>query len=126
MLYSHSKSYYIFTHTAISCSTVLTSLTAFSETLEATASISVWELNTAEVQDVVRFMMAFSGRGVLEVRQVSLSYTFTTPVLELQTDDHDMSEQCWSLGKTRMIIYQYKPVHYQMSETLPEQQCSLG
>lgn len=61
-----------------------TSLTASSALLEATAKISVVELNAREVAAVTKFIIALTGLGLVSWRQVSLVYTFTTPELELR------------------------------------------
>ena len=53
---------------------------------EAIARISDVELNLVAVQEVVRFIMALTGLGSNVDRQVSVSYKFTTPVLDLEID----------------------------------------
>lgn len=63
----------------------LTSLMAFSVKFEARPKISVEGLKTDEVQDVVRFMMDFSGLCDAEERQSLVLYMLTTPVFELKS-----------------------------------------
>ena len=61
----------------------LTSLTAFSISLEYTASISDVKLNFAPVHSVVRFFTCLIGFGWRVVRALSLSYTLTIPLFDL-------------------------------------------
>ena len=64
--------------------TIPTNFKALSASSDAIASISDDELNFVAEQDVVRFIMAFNGIGSNEDRQLSISYKFTTPVLDLR------------------------------------------